>query len=499
MKHNLIVLLCCLLSSAVGYSQGYLIDISGRVTNATTGMGMNQQVVTIVVNDTLNATLVYAGTQLTDTAGYYALNFTGVGLPPTGMVGVSVTDCNGAILTQTFVAFGANITLPNVDFAICPTVGNCQANFTASTSPGSTVVQFTDASIVSLDTVITRAWYMNGDTLFTQNPSYTFPAVGTYNVCLDITTSLGCTDYQCNNIAVGTTAPACQATLTYGQLLSGAMGLTASASGTASIVYYAFDFGDSNSIHAIDSTAPYSYPTGLYNACVDVVFADSCIAHACTLVNIGVPNCQAFFTTVLDTTQQYSLLLVNSCLGNNLHYTWDFGDGSTSTLAYPQHTYAGPGTYNICVSVVDSPATCTATSCDSAGVGADSKICHFGSKKTFFEEHKKLLFPISSQAGHFRLPCKLQQKQYIASTDSYKSSANDFGNYTLLCLGPQLEKGAEIQVAGDQLMRNAVIYSTQFVENNELDEFISLSLEGRTCPTPQRNKVPNHSRGIGSL
>ncbi|WP_448547117.1 immune inhibitor A domain-containing protein [Thalassotalea fusca] len=37
----------------------------------------------------------------------------------------------------------------------------------------------------------------------------------------------------------------------------------------------------------------------------------------------------------------------------NYTYAWDFGDGNTSTLAQPTHTYANAGTYNVSVTVTD--------------------------------------------------------------------------------------------------------------------------------------------------
>jgi hypothetical protein len=55
---------------------------------------------------------------------------------------------------------------------------------------------------------------------------------------------------------------------------------------------------------------------------------------------------------------------VNASLGANLTYLWDFGDGDTSNLPYPSHTYAQPGHYNVCLSV--SNAFCSDMHCDSS-------------------------------------------------------------------------------------------------------------------------------------
>jgi len=45
-------------------------------------------------------------------------------------------------------------------------------------------------------------------------------------------------------------------------------------------------------------------------------------------------------------------------------YSWDFGDGSTSALAYPSHTYSGNGPYLLCLTIADA-AGCTSVYCDS--------------------------------------------------------------------------------------------------------------------------------------
>jgi PKD repeat protein len=38
-------------------------------------------------------------------------------------------------------------------------------------------------------------------------------------------------------------------------------------------------------------------------------------------------------------------------------WLWDFGDGQTSNVQHPKHTYANPGNYNVTLSVADSDGT----------------------------------------------------------------------------------------------------------------------------------------------
>ena len=76
----------------------------------------------------------------------------------------------------------------------------------------------------------------------------------------------------------------------------------------------------------------------------------------------------ANFTKTLDPNDSLNLLVTNLATGNNLQYLWDFGDGNTSTLAYPSHIYSSIGVYNLCLTVTDSITGCSSMFCDSTTV-----------------------------------------------------------------------------------------------------------------------------------
>lgn len=48
-------------------------------------------------------------------------------------------------------------------------------------------------------------------------------------------------------------------------------------------------------------------------------------------------------------------------------FFWNFGDGSSSTDAFPTHTYAGNGPYNLCLTINDTTG-CQSTFCDSVSI-----------------------------------------------------------------------------------------------------------------------------------
>lgn len=71
-----------------------------------------------------------------------------------------------------------------------------------------------------------------------------------------------------------------------------------------------------------------------------------------------------YFSIFPDSANQGVYWGYNQSVGNNLSYVWYFGDGDTSTLQYPTHTYSQPGQYFVCLKVTSG--SCSSTYCDSS-------------------------------------------------------------------------------------------------------------------------------------
>jgi PKD repeat protein len=54
----------------------------------------------------------------------------------------------------------------------------------------------------------------------------------------------------------------------------------------------------------------------------------------------------------------------------NFEFLWDFGDGNSSTDAFPTHVYGGSGPYTLCLTITDD-AGCTSTYCEDIEVDQD--------------------------------------------------------------------------------------------------------------------------------
>ncbi len=68
---------------------------------------------------------------------------------------------------------------------------------------------------------------------------------------------------------------------------------------------------------------------------------------------LGPPALAAFYHVANNQTIQFNDL----SSGNPYTWSWDFGDGNTSTQQNPTHTYAADGTYGVCLTITDTCGT----------------------------------------------------------------------------------------------------------------------------------------------
>jgi PKD repeat protein len=122
-------------------------------------------------------------------------------------------------------------------------------------------------------------------------------------------------------------------------------------------------FGDgssSNTFHTFHTYANY----GIYNVCLRVIKRNpngtlsNCISEYCHLDTLAPPPCnlQAYFTNTPDsvTTAPATIQFTNQTVGYTPtdSSTWSFGDGTpNSHLVNPNHVYASPGAYMVCLYV----------------------------------------------------------------------------------------------------------------------------------------------------
>ncbi len=232
----------------------------------------------------------------------------------------------------------------------------------------------------STGNIISRLWdFGDGSTSTEQNPIHTYSANGTYDACLTIHgADSSCYDVTCKTLAIGT-SPACHAEFTY---YSDSLNsefviqfLDQSTAGTGSISSWFWQFGDGTTSNLQNPVHTYQ-ATGVYLATLTIQGADSaCFDYTTDSVFVGTgPGCHAYFTYTIDPPPgNRTVIFTDLSLSLPTSWLWNFGDGTADTVQNPVHTYAAPGTYNVCLQITDN--NCTSTFCQDVAL-YDSSYFH---------------------------------------------------------------------------------------------------------------------------
>ncbi|MDT8413130.1 MAG: PKD domain-containing protein [Vicingaceae bacterium] len=211
----------------------------------------------------------------------------------------------------------------------------------------------------------------NGQTSWNLTPSNTYTTNGTYNVRLIYLDSLNaCIDTLDQQITVTGVIPPCTAVADYTYLDNGFGNFSFTSTSTGGLNHY-WQFGDGNNAIYVNNPNHTFAANGTYNVVLHIF--DSLFTcykwKSYTIIVNGVNGtsiCNAGYTMYLDSITN-NIIVTNSSTGPNLSYFWNFGDGNTSTQAYPSYTYSTPGPFYLCLTVSDSVNSCTSTYCDSIG------------------------------------------------------------------------------------------------------------------------------------
>lgn len=224
---------------------------------------------------------------------------------------------------------------------ICTNVyicGSPSANW--SSSSVGLVGQFTDAS-----TNIPTSWlwdFGDGATSTSQNPNHLYSTEGTYTVCLIITNPCGA-DTTCNTVTISCPSPTAAWT-------ESSQGLTATFNNQSiGAVGYSWDFGDGFTSTLQNPTHLYA-TAGTYTVCL--ISTSQCGNDTtCSTVTIV---CDIPVTDWSSATQDLTVSFADMSSQNPTSWSWDFGDGNTSTMQSPSHTYATAGSYTVCLTTTNN-------------------------------------------------------------------------------------------------------------------------------------------------
>ena len=211
----------------------------------------------------------------------------------------------------------------------------------------------------------------DGDSSASINPTHNYLNPGTYIVTQTVRNPNNCTSTFTDTITISAPLP-CIADFNYTSVVDTTI-FTSTSSNYSRLIFY---FGDGDSSALPNPSHIYS-SSGNYTVQL-IVFNDStnCVDSISKTIAVTVSqSCVAKFNLALDTNQRQTLFLVNtSSSDNSHHYFWDFGDGNSSNIRLPNHTYTENKAYNICLTVFDTVQSCTSTYCDSVGLDSNGNI-----------------------------------------------------------------------------------------------------------------------------
>jgi gliding motility-associated-like protein len=232
-----------------------------------------------------------------------------------------------------------------------------QADFSATPTQGCTplTVKFSDLS----NSAVSWNWDLgNGNTSTLQNPSAIFYNPGKYTIKLTIVDKSGKTfTITKSNIVRAFKSPKADfnvspATICLGEKVA----FTGTSTiGDTIITKYSWDMGDGNVLSVKSPVHTYA-ASGLYTVSMVVTDANGCQDKIQKIQIIKVnpkPVAQFKMDSAYDCKVPTFIPFKNNSIGNNLKYTWSFGDGTTSILTNPRHQYTKLGTYSPKLVVVD--------------------------------------------------------------------------------------------------------------------------------------------------
>lgn len=181
-------------------------------------------------------------------------------------------------------------------------------------------------------------WNMgNGNTYAIQNPpDQNYPNVGSYNVSLTVIAANGCTDNTIQQVNVYESPVADFSTLDV------CVGETAqffdesSSNSADTVVAWNWDFGDSGT-SVLQAPAHYYSASGSYNVTLQVTTAH-CQADTLIQIVVETPPITDFTANQTSVCSPLSVDFTNASSGA-VTYSWDFGDGNSSSLTDVSHIF----------------------------------------------------------------------------------------------------------------------------------------------------------------
>ena len=221
---------------------------------------------------------------------------------------------------------------------ICGDVGNVAPNAAFRSSVSGSTATFTDQSTDDKG-ITSHSWnFGDGSTSGQANPVHTYANNGTYQVTLTVTDAEGLSDSVSNSVTIGSEPP------------PGCDDLSEWSATTS------YSTGDQVSYKGNKYTATW-WSTGAAPDVFSNVWRND---GKCSSTGENKPPVASFSANV----NGLSVNFTNASTDDKgvVTYSWNFGDGVSSGLRSPSHTYSSAGSYNVTLTVTDAEGLKDSTS-----------------------------------------------------------------------------------------------------------------------------------------
>lgn len=214
----------------------------------------------------------------------------------------------------------------------------------------------------------------DGNTSKDQNPVHVYDSSGSYIVCLSVMDTLrNCLDVSCDTINI-LLPPNCMPSFTY--TVNDSQVVFTNTSNNLNPKRFTWFFGDGTTSNDIHPSHVYNetdkYKVSLFM--LDSINGFGCRSTYTDSIDVEV-LCKAHYNIAIDSSQKFKIYLINNSSDYSTHhYSWNFGDGDSSTGRTTKHEYSSFGKYEVCLKITDTDLNCISTFCDSLGLDSNSVL-----------------------------------------------------------------------------------------------------------------------------
>ncbi len=230
------------------------------------------------------------------------------------------------------------------------------------------MLDFTDLSSITQGSIASWEWdFGDGNTSADQNAQHAYTTPGNYNVALKVTSDQGCEHSVTKPLEIYTLP---QADFSFGSACSGddVAFTDQSTGGNYNLVSWMWDFGDGSTSTDQNPTHVFENP-GQYDVTLTVSHEFGCSDTKLISVDVHPTPIAAFSWEGVCANHTFAFTDESDPAGGNLiSWTWDFGDGTSSTEQNPQHNWTEAGSYEVSLTV-SSENDCVSTLTQTVNVG----------------------------------------------------------------------------------------------------------------------------------